>query len=633
MSKKRSHLPPQRNATKSPSPRSEPRPAADRTQTGPKAPGPTGLSAWFSPGALREFVESVVIAFVLAFLFRTFEAEAFVIPTGSMAPTLMGRHKDLVCAKCGYSYQVTASAEVDSRTSKLYVDEQGRQTVHIVAGTCPMCRFTMDLAPGNPQQQVYRSFKGDRILVAKFPYHLSDPERWDVAVFMYPGEAKTNYIKRLVGKPSETLRLYHGDVFVKPDGKEEFAIARKPPQKILAMVQPVYDNDYVLAELVRKGWPVRWGPGQQGSARGCWQTSEDLKSFHADGTSPGEAWLEYRHYAPTYQDWQDLLEHSRRTRRDPKPQLITDFAAYNTEHQFQGVLARRSRDDGTPGLGPPPRPDRLGLHWVGDLVLECTVQAESGTGQFLLALVEGGRFFLCEVDLSTGAATLAIPGLEGFRPTAKTAMRGPGKHHVRLANVDDELTLWVDGCVVKFDAPTTYDSAALDNSLPQLDDLAPARIGSRGAAVQVSHVRLFRDVYYIAQRYSRDGPYTSPMNDYEIPHGDSPFQNLTADSLAALFSDPTQWDLFHYRRRVDFSLGKDQFLMLGDNSAESKDSRLWESDRADFFVHRELLKGKAVWIYWPHSWDRIPGSDKLPFLSNGIWFPLFPNFARMGFVR
>ena len=50
--------------------------------------------------AMREIVESVVIAFVLAFLFRTFEAEAFVIPTGSMAPTLMGRHKDLICEEC-----------------------------------------------------------------------------------------------------------------------------------------------------------------------------------------------------------------------------------------------------------------------------------------------------------------------------------------------------------------------------------------------------------------------------------------------------------------------------------------------------------------------------------------------------
>ena len=37
------------------------------------------------PETMRETVESIVVAFILAFLFRTFEAEAFVIPTGSMA--------------------------------------------------------------------------------------------------------------------------------------------------------------------------------------------------------------------------------------------------------------------------------------------------------------------------------------------------------------------------------------------------------------------------------------------------------------------------------------------------------------------------------------------------------------------
>src|SRR5262245_62233301 len=63
---------------------------------------------------LRETVESVAIAFILAFLFRTFEAEAFVIPTGSMAPTLQGRHKDVDCPQCGYHYRVSASSEVNS---------------------------------------------------------------------------------------------------------------------------------------------------------------------------------------------------------------------------------------------------------------------------------------------------------------------------------------------------------------------------------------------------------------------------------------------------------------------------------------------------------------------------------------
>src|SRR4051812_5803997 len=84
--------------------------------------------------SVRETVESVAVAFILAFLFRTFEAEAFVIPTGSMAPTLMGQHKDVVCEKCGYAYRANAS------------DEETRD-IDVVRCTCPQCRYTMDVDP------------------------------------------------------------------------------------------------------------------------------------------------------------------------------------------------------------------------------------------------------------------------------------------------------------------------------------------------------------------------------------------------------------------------------------------------------------------------------------------------------
>jgi hypothetical protein len=71
------------------------------------APAASGTSSWAHTA--RETIESVAIAFALAFLFKTFEAEAFVIPTGSMAPTLMGRHKDVVCPECGYRYTASGS--------------------------------------------------------------------------------------------------------------------------------------------------------------------------------------------------------------------------------------------------------------------------------------------------------------------------------------------------------------------------------------------------------------------------------------------------------------------------------------------------------------------------------------------
>jgi len=583
-----------------------------------KARGSDGTSqgGWLSAGALREVVESVVVAFVLAFLFRTFEAEAFVIPTGSMAPTLMGRHKDLVCPKCRYPYQASASDEVDPRTNLPRNPEH-----EVCAATCPMCRFTADLFSREARQDDTRSFKGDRILVAKFPYQFRAPDRFDVAVFMYPGGAKTNYIKRVAGLPDETIRISHGDLFVKGKKGKEFVVARKPADKVLAMMQPVYDNDYADSPLAAAGWPARWQavPSPGGAT---WETS-DLKSFSTNGAARGEAWLHYRHLVPSAEVWRDVLDGKQGFR--PLPKLITDFSPYNTA---QLRIKRKSGSvavDDEGGLGPPPQAHRLGWHWVGDLIVEFDLEADSAAGKLFVELVRGGRRFRLDLDLATGQAGLSIGGLDQFRPTAATSAGGPGKHHLRFANVDDQLLLWVDGRVVRFNQPTTYDSRSMDVLRPREDDLAPARIGAQQAAVKVSHLRLLRDVYYIARRYGRDPHGNGSMHDFKAPHGEEPF------ALEDFYTNPRRWDVFNDLNEVDFELGPDQFFMLGDNSAASKDSRLWEEDCPDqFYVTRDLLKGKALFIYWPHSWDRTPG---FPLVDKGLWLPMFPNLGRMRFVR
>ena len=41
------------------------------------------------PAQIKETITSIIIAFAMAFVFRGFVIEAFVIPTGSMAPTLL----------------------------------------------------------------------------------------------------------------------------------------------------------------------------------------------------------------------------------------------------------------------------------------------------------------------------------------------------------------------------------------------------------------------------------------------------------------------------------------------------------------------------------------------------------------
>src|SRR5947208_6601383 len=103
-------------------------------------------------GGWRETVESVAMAVILALLFRGFVAEAFVIPTGSMAPTLDGRHKDIKCPKCGTWYQATGS---DEQRDERITGEQ------VYSATRPICRYSHWLDPIRRPNE--GSFSGDRI--------------------------------------------------------------------------------------------------------------------------------------------------------------------------------------------------------------------------------------------------------------------------------------------------------------------------------------------------------------------------------------------------------------------------------------------------------------------------------------
>jgi signal peptidase I len=559
--------------------------------------GPFG--GFFSQAAIRETVESILVAFVLAFLFRTFEAEAFVIPTGSMAPTLMGRNKDLCCPKCGYEYQVSASQEIDPAGNP--------RPVHVDCGTCPMCRYTADIGLRNVEHKSYPSYNGDRILVAKFPYQFQEPQRWDVIVFKYPGDATTNYIKRLVGLPGETIRVRYGDLWVRKGDAGPFTIARKPPAKLLAMLQPVYNNDLAPRITNVLGWPARWRPEPPaGNGATTWSASADGASFSTEGSPRAESWLRYRHLVPSYRQWQEMLSRGALRLGDwVRPQLISDFQAYNTG----------PRDGQQPRPGPPDDAS-LGLHWVGDLAVRFALQLQSGSGSVIVELIKGGRQFQCRIDAATGRATLGIVGPDAadFHPAAVTALRGPGKHRLLLANIDEQLRLWVDGRLVEFDAPTSYDSLGLRTHIPTQADLSPAGIATYEAAATISHLELLRDVYYIAADRQ-----AAALCDF---HGPRP-ELADPGTWPAGFADENMND-------VEFSLApadrrhpdKDQFFVLGDNSAQSKDGRLWDQEH---WVSRELLIGKALFIYWPHSWDEIP--------YTGIPFPFFPNFGRMHLVR
>src|SRR5262249_32809590 len=145
----------------------------------------------------------------------------------------------------------------------------------------------------------------------------------------------------------------------------------------------------------------------------------------------------------------------------------------------------------------PHPPQMLGLHWVGDLMLECQLDVKGEGGTAHLDLVKGGRHFRCTIDCKSGQAKLSIDGLAGYEPKACTPVRAGSHPKLALANIDRQLVLWVDGSPVEFDTATTYEPLGNDRPVSTPEDpgdLSPAGIGSEGASLAVSQIRLLRDM-------------------------------------------------------------------------------------------------------------------------------------------
>ncbi|MEO8268153.1 MAG: S26 family signal peptidase [Aureliella sp.] len=604
----------------------------------------------------RETIESIIVAFVLAFLFRAFVAEAFVIPTGSMAPTLMGAHKDLFCQHCGEQYQASASSEFTSST-------QAPSPYVTVGSTCSNCRGLNEYdLRGDPNDA---TFSGDRILVSKFDYVFQTPQRWEVLVFKYPIEAHMNYIKRLIGLPNESLLIREGDIYTQTVDSPQWTIARKPPHKILAMQQIVDDTKYQPADIIAQGWPSLWQPLPNAEAPTAWKIEHEEEQWSAQLSATAQPqWIRYYHKFLDDSAWQQVMSGGRVGPVDPySSTLITDYLAYNSSYQWErdriylgsGKLRPEINSEYTAmdvalseglQLEGGRRQANDGHHWVGDLAGEFDIEVASDSGTLLLDLVEFGVHFRCAIDVATGQATLSMEGeaipadawSESSAPTAQTAVRGAGSYRLELANFDDQLVLWVNGRVVEFDHPTQYDSRELrpaaDDRRPywtEADplDAAPLGIGGQDLQLTVKRARVYRDIYYIAVQ---GGGYASQYSDYDLDYEklprlvaaipDSSIRRQigsASEVFSAVYSHPRWWEqttLFSQRGTLGFQLEADQYFPMGDNSSHSSDARAWVGHN---YVEQKYLLGKALLVFWPHTWN-----SPIPFT---------PNFARMGLIR
>jgi signal peptidase I len=495
--------------------------------------------------------------------------DLYKVPTGNMADTLWGLHRLVRCPRCDIEFAVNASSEEDPSGPR-------------VSGcTCPNCRQTIHFphAPAAFVEQHPQSIEaadpgvrgGDRIMVGQglLGGAWVAPARLDVIAFrfpaMKPGASPDKYVKRLVGLPGETVAIHAGKLFVLPadkglkydEGDEpgsrreppfmhandteaekrfeqgQFEIVRKSPDQVLKQRRLVYDNDHPARDLKTSRW-----------TGGGWTKDGNGFTIETRGGGQERHWLTYRHLLRGNGD---------------KPQLVTDFSGYNTyvNERFH--------------TSPP------GENWAGDLILECEVVPENGSGELVLELTKGVDRFQARFDLDTGDCALCRVTADGetkleSKPTALKATAGKPSFTVRFANVDRQLIVWVDGKLVFGAQGVAYEAPA--SSGPTANDLEPARIGARNADVQVRGLKLWRDVYYTAAKSGRP-------SDPDVANVD--------------FADPAAWGPLNTLPVSTYYVQPGHYFVLGDNSPECADSRSWG------LIPAQDLLGRVFFVYYPFS--------------------------------
>jgi signal peptidase I len=298
----------------------------------PSHPGPSPRPIRREP-AHRQTFEFLILLGIGILLLRTFAAEAYVVPTGSMAPTLLGFHKELTCPNCKFPFVIG-------------MDEQG------VSGR-PVCPNCGQDGLGNVSAV---ECNGDRLLVQKFLFDMRRPRRWEVAVFHSPSEPDQAYVKRVVGLPGEAIQIVEGDVFI--DGR----IARKTLAEQRAMRILVFDNDYVPADIDRfPRWRFR-GDRFRRSVPSGWKAEGSRFVHEATATSTDrDDWLEYYHFDPD------------RGRHGP----VRDFCPYNGGDLRGDNIVRDLMIEADVSV----RPD----------VRSLTIRIQHGTDNFAIILPVDGR--------------------------------------------------------------------------------------------------------------------------------------------------------------------------------------------------------------------------------------------------
>ncbi|MFM9965337.1 MAG: signal peptidase I [Planctomycetaceae bacterium] len=425
---------------------------------------------------LRYIVESLVSLALAVVLVRSFLVEGYIISTGSMAPYLLGYHKQVVCPDCRLPFAVGVPVE------------EGTETNGPVA--CPNCgqaHIDLSAVPRN---------EGDQLLVQKFAYLLRHPKRWEVVVFQNPNRPTQAYVKRVIGLPGEEIQVRAGDVWINGELARKNLVEQRSTRMIVSSPKYQSPNSDEFRWQTESGWTV--------SRRGFEFKSESIAPGTDDATSPRS--VTYRGTAPQSSASLSLA--------DATQLWPTDEYAYN-------------------GLT-----ELMQKYRVRDLMLVMQVELHSGRGEMTWTLSDGVQTF--EVSLAAGERELRllVDGVE--EPDQRVKLSGSMWKRMRLVEMslfDRQLLFALDGEVIY---QRVLEPLVVRAKNSASDDVSPVRFGARNLHVTVSDLTLYRDVYYTRgdARHGVNEPYALRSDEYFFLGDNSPVSLDSRSWMDAIVRDP-----------------------------------------------------------------------------------------------
>jgi signal peptidase I len=517
---------------------------------------------------VNSFCENWIFAFIIAMGIRHFCLEAFRIPTASMEPMLFG----------------------DPAFSK-----------------------------------------SDHVVVDKFLFRFTGPDRWDVTVFQFPqpeveprkGEQTDarvalninderldrlfvrplmyrNFVKRAVILPGDTFYIANGNIYLKqPDGR--FIASRKPQSVQDELWQEVYrfglQKEY-------QPWQIKGSAqvsGDDGSLRMTLSKDSSLTFFEQQfrnlymkeglfrvgpiGSNAGKELIELSMTKPffTYQGRKENGIAWDLSRWEVSRMNTTDL-----DNKSEGTLLNRTMDE-----------------YVGDVRFRAAIRDLTGTvtlnlsqgkehGYQLVLRSQGWEIFADDKSIAKGESSLV------------------GKI-ISYGILDDQLFLQADGAdLARHDIPS---------SDPFRNRLGATWTGE--GTIAFSAISMDRDVHYSlgnqgsflrneVQNYSsmnsaleqwRNNPYAA--NSFDADEQAKFFRLLVGVRSQMLGKPASELTPREASGPVGFSpetaitAPPRAYLMLGDNSPQSWDSRCWG------FVAEENLRGRVLAVVLPFSRWRL----------------------------